>query len=405
MSLNIPSLDIVKVIKDASRKLTGAARRAFEANTTLELLKGSTRRAETVFGWNRRTVTLGLHERLTHIRCLERFAQRGRRRTEERDPNLVEAIHRLAQPNSQVDPRFKTRFLYTRLTAADLRKALVEQAGYSTKALPSVRTISEILNRLNYRLRSVQKTRPLKKIKETDAIFDNVHKVNREADASEQCLRISIDCKATVVLGDYSRDGKARGKKSVAALDHDLADKPKLIPGGILIPKTSELTLTFGQSAKTSDFVADALEGWWKEKSPRFAQVKELVINADNGPETNSQRTQLMQRMVNFADQTGLRVHLVYYPPYHSKYNPIERCWGVLEQHWNGTLLSTVDTALSWAETMTWNGLHPVVRLCDKVYAKGVRLCKAAKAKLEERLQRSPTLPKWDVLIEPRALV
>ena len=96
MSLNIPSLDIVKVIKDASRKLTGAARRAFEANTTLELLKGSTRRAETVFGWNRRTVTLGLHERRTQIRCLERFAQRGRRRTEERDPNLVEAIHRLA---------------------------------------------------------------------------------------------------------------------------------------------------------------------------------------------------------------------------------------------------------------------------------------------------------------------
>ena len=100
---------------------------------------------------------MGLHERRTQIRCQERFAQRGRRRTEERDPNLVEAIHRLAQPNSQVDPRFKTRFLYTRLTAADLRKALVEQAGYSTKALPSVRTISEILNRLNYRLRSVQK--------------------------------------------------------------------------------------------------------------------------------------------------------------------------------------------------------------------------------------------------------
>jgi len=96
---------------------------------------------------------------------------------------------------------------------------------------------------------------------------------------------------------------------------------------------------------------------------------------------------------------------LVYYPPYHSKYNPIERCWGVLEQHWNGTLLSTVDTALSWAGTMTWKGLHPVVHLCDKVYAKGVRLCKAAKAKLEERLHRSPTLPKWDVLIEPRSLV
>ena len=177
------------------------------------------------------------------------------------------------------------------------------------------------------------------------------------------------------------------------------------MPSGILIPKIGELTLTLGQSAKTSDFVADALETWWQETSPRFAQVKELVINADNGPETNSQRTQFMQRMVDFADRTGLRIHLVYYPPYHSKYNAIERCWGVLEQHWNGTLLSTVDTVLEWTRTMTWKGLHPVVRLCQKVYAKGVRLGKAAKKKLDERLQRSTTLPKWDIRIEPRPLV
>lgn len=163
--------------------------------------------------------------------------------------------------------------------------------------------------------------------------------------------------------------------------------------------------MTFGQSAKTSDFVADALEQWWQENASRFPQVKELVINADNGPETNSQRTQFMHRMVTWADRTGLRLHLIYYPPYHSKYNPIERCWGVLERHWNGTLLSTVDTALEWAKTMTWKGLHPGVRFCEKVYAKGVRLGKAAKTQLEERLRRSVTLPKWDILIEPRPLV
>lgn len=225
MSLDLNSLTAVKLIKAAARKLTGAKRRAYQAQTTQELLEGSARRAETVFGWSRRTVTVGLHERRTQIRCQERFADRGRKRTEVQAPDLVEAIHRLAEPRSQVDPKFKTPFLYTRLTAAALRQALIEQAGYASEALPTVRTLSAILNRLNYRLRSVQKTRPLKKIKETDAIFTNLHQVNQAADASPECLRISLDCKATVTVGDYSRHGQARGPKPVAALDHDLATK------------------------------------------------------------------------------------------------------------------------------------------------------------------------------------
>jgi hypothetical protein len=227
MSLELNSTAAVQRIKDAGRKLTGAKRRAFEAQTTQELLGGSARRAETVFGWSRRTVALGLHELRTGIRCQERFADRGHRRTEEQDPKLAEVIHRLAQPHSQVDRQFKSPFLYTRLSAAAMRRALVEQEGYASEDLPTVRTISTILNRLNYRLRSVQKSRPAKKIKETDAIFANVHAVNQAADASPECLRISLDCKATVNVGDYSRAGQARSPKPLAALDHDLATKKK----------------------------------------------------------------------------------------------------------------------------------------------------------------------------------
>lgn len=227
MSLEPNSTAAVQLIKEAARKLTGGKRRAFEAQTTQELLGGSARRAETVFGWSRHTVTLGLHELRTGIRCQERFADRGHRRTEEQDPRLVEAIHRLAQPQSQVDPQFKSPFLYTRMSAAAMRQALIDQEGYAAEDLPTVRTISTIMNRLNYRLRSVQKSRPAKKIKETDAIFANVHAVNAATDASPECLRISLDCKATVNLGDYSRGGQARSPKPVAALDHDLAAKKK----------------------------------------------------------------------------------------------------------------------------------------------------------------------------------
>jgi len=105
--------------------------------------------------------------------------------------------------------------------------------------------------------------------------------------------------------------------------------------------------------------------------------------------------------MVQWADAIGKPIQLLYYPPYHSKYNPIERCWGILEQHWNGTQLIDVQTMLGWAKTMTWKGLHPVVELSTQLYQKGIALGKAAMRAVEARLERHPLLPKWDILIRP----
>ena len=127
-----------------------------------------------------------------------------------------------------------------------------------------------------------------------------------------------------------------------------------------------------------------------------------MVIDLDNGPELASGRTQFIKRLVEFADRYNLRIRLVYYPPYHSKYNPIERCWGILENHWNGTLLDSVETTLNWAKTMTWKGIHPVVHLLQGPYETGVRVAKKAFQQFRERLVRSATLPKWSVTIDPK---
>ena len=105
--------------------------------------------------------------------------------------------------------------------------------------------------------------------------------------------------------------------------------------------------------------------------------------------------------MVEFADAIGKPIQLVYYPPYHSKYNPIERCWGILEQHWNGTKLSDAKTMLEWAKNLTWKGMRPVVELSRKAYAKGISLEKAAMQAVEARLKRDLTLPKYDIVINP----
>ena len=126
--------------------------------------------------------------------------------------------------------------------------------------------------------------------------------------------------------------------------------------------------------------------------------------NLDNGPDNSGARTQFLYRLVRFADATGLEVQLVYYPPYQSKYNLIERCWGILDNHWNGTLLNSVHTVVEWARTMTWNGVQPVVSLVEKTYDKGVRIAKAAFKAVESRLQRDTILPKYEILIQPQSI-
>ena len=137
------------------------------------------------------------------------------------------------------------------------------------------------------------------------------------------------------------------------AADHDMGPDAVLSPAGILEVDRDQLSIIFGTSRDTGDFVADALELWWSSRGVEYPHVRRLLINLDNGPQIASSRTQFMKRLVEFSDRHQLTLELAYYPPYHSKYNLIERCWGILENHWNGTLLMSIDTALRWAKTMT----------------------------------------------------
>ena len=217
---------------------------------------------------------------------------------------------------------------------------------------------------------------------------------------ADHVTRLSIDCKATVPIGDVSRGGRTRGDNQ--ACDHDLGLHEKYTPCGIVDEDSGQLHITFGSSYKTSDFIVDALEAWWAalDASEQVAMTR-LQIKTDNGPESSGRRTQFLQRMVAWCDAIGKPIQLLYYPPYHSKYNPIERCWGILEVHWNGTKLVDVKTMVAWAKSMTWKGIHPIVTLSRQVYQKGVSLSKRAMQAIEVRLERDSELPYWDILIRP----
>ena len=164
----------------AASKMTGPTRRAFQAEMALKYCGGNPLLAETIFGWGRHTVEVGLGERRTGIRCLgAQSAFSGRNRWEDTHPEAAEALSRLAEAHAQQDPTFRTTLAYTRLTAKAALAALGAQ-GYSAEQLPSPSTMAEVLNRMGFRLRKVVKAKPQKKIAETDAIFANIEKKTRK---------------------------------------------------------------------------------------------------------------------------------------------------------------------------------------------------------------------------------
>jgi transposase len=397
--------NLINTFKKIAKGLSGAEKRLFIAEITRTYLDGNVRKAESIFGWNRNSNQLGLKE-LTHgIICYVDIHERGNKPIEKKQKHGKTDIKELIEPETQVDPQFKSDLKYVRITAPKIRQLLINRKGYSEKELPKVRTINNLLNRLGYTLKRVQKTKPFKKIKETDAIFDNLKKINEDASKSPSTLRISIDTKAKVNLGDFSRGGKKRSLVAPKAGDHDMNPIGKLVPFGILEVKEGQLIDLIGNSYETSDFIVDSLQLWWDGRKENYASIKKLVINLDNGPSMSSHRTQFIKRMTEFSIKNQIEIQLAYYPLYHSKYNPIERCWGVLENHWNGDILKSVEKTLEMIKTMTWKGINPIVCFLDKCFKKGIKLTKKEMKKYQNQIKRSDTLPKWDVLIGNGLLV
>lgn len=389
----------IKILKETEEVLEGYDSRIFKARVVKALGPGGQRKAERELKWNRKTIRKGLYE-LENDVCIDRLSETGRKNCQYHLPNLLEDITAIVKPSSQADPTFRTTQLYSPLTAGEVRRRLAEDMGYNDEELPCERTIRSKLNEMGYKPRKVKKIRPVKKIPQTDAIFDQVHSINKEADETEGVVRISIDTKAAVNIGPFSRGGYNRS--GIQASDHDFGPETVLKLFGIFLPACDESFLYFTESSVTPDFMFDALEDLWPAIDHRFSPHT-LVVNSDNGPENNSHRTQFIKRAVEFAFEKQITVRLAYYPPYHSKYNPIERVWGVLENHWNGELLDSVEKVMGLARTMKWNAKNPLVKMVKGIYETGVKLTKKMMSGYEALINRLEGLEKWFVDIIPYA--
>lgn len=198
-----------ELLKSAASQLRGTRRRRFLAEVCDKLCDGSVRKAEARFGWGRETIAKGLNERNSGpIDERAKYSNnRGKQRSEDANPQLAIDIRLIVEPHTQSDPELKTERQYTNLSAAEVRQALFDR-GYQEHQVPSERTLRDILNRMNYRLKRIQKGKPLKKTPQTDAIFENVQAARHAAGADPECLEVSLDTKTKVKLGEYSQGGK-----------------------------------------------------------------------------------------------------------------------------------------------------------------------------------------------------
>ncbi len=147
---------------DTANALKGSTRRLFMARTVNELGTGGQRRAERELGWSRGTIRKGTHELESGVTCIDNFAARGRKRTEVHLLNLLTDITAIVDRQSQTDPQFRTNRLYTRLSAAEVRRQLIAHYGYTDDELPTAETIGAKLNALGYYPQKVAKTQPKK---------------------------------------------------------------------------------------------------------------------------------------------------------------------------------------------------------------------------------------------------
>ena len=289
-------------------------------------------------------------------------------------PELETDIKKRIENKLYTDPYFETEQLFCSLTINEVMKELLKTGKYK-QGFISRNSLENLLNQMGYNLKKVKRNKPLKKVEKTDEIFENVELKKEQAINDENTALISIDTKDKVIIGPYSRNGKSR--ILVEACDHELINDC-LIPFGIIDLKTNQTYFYNFMNKPSSNEIVDCIDDYLSDKF-----YTKLVILLDNRPDNSGVRTAFLKGLVDLSDKYQIEIKLVYYPPYHSKYNPIERVWARLEKMWNGMLFSTRQICMKVMEHLTWNNVKAKVKYITKEYKKGITYSKEEMNKYE----------------------
>lgn len=341
-------------------------------------------------------------------KCFESFCYgtqtkiefRGRKKVEDIHPEIISQIKDILKTYEYTDSHFKTETLFVDLSLQNLRNELILRYDYTEDTCPCKSTLLRLLTDLGYKIQKVKKTKVLEKIPETDAIFENVNETKQFIPLSgDNVAVISIDDKNRKKIGNISDNGYSWFERE--ALDHDTNFNCSVVPFGILDLKTDESFIYCNKGSSTANFKVDCIEKYLLNKKDKYS-INRLIIFLDNGPENSSKRTLWIKSLIALAKKYNISIELVYYPPYHSKYNPIERYWARLQVSWSGLIINTIDKLIETINKVTWKGIKSKATLVTKEYKKGISIDKNDIQELEKKhVYREEGIEKWSLVITP----
>lgn len=342
-------------------------------------------------------------------KCIEIFKKgkqiikekRGRKKSEEMYPEIVKHIKEICEKSEFVDKSLQDHIVYVDITPKAIVNSLKEKYHY--EKCPCENTIRRILKeKLGYKLTKVKKNKIQKKIPQTDAIFNNVWYWKWILKLSgNNIIGISIDDKTSKYIGQLSGGGYSWIVRN--ALDHDTLPDYIIKPFGILDLKTDQPYIFCTTSNSTADYKVDCIEEYLQIKRKENPSIDTLIIFLDNGPENNSKRKLWRFRIGKLAIKYNIHIQLVYYPPYHSKYNPIEHFWGVLQNHWSGLIIDDLDKLVGAINSCTWNNIQAKCFLRTKKYEKGKKVDKTELEQIEKKFvfYNNPNIEQWTMGFYP----
>ena len=328
---------------------------------------------------------------------------RGRKRVEEKHPKILIQLFEICKNYENVDKRMQDEIVYIGLTLSGIRNKLITEYDYSETNCPvenSIRTI--LIEKFGYKITRIKKDRVYKKTPFTNFIFKNVfEKLDLLELSDENMIGISIDDKVAKYIGLLSGHGVSWLEKH--ALDHDTTPNCIVKPFGIMDLKTKETFVHCTTSNSTADFKVDCIEEYLQYKLKENPNISKLLVFLDNGPENSSRRKLWKYRMINLAIKYNIQIELVYYPPYHSKYNKIEHYWGVLQKHWGRLIIDSLDKLIGAINSCKWAGMNSKGFLKEKIYEKGRKIDENELKELEMKHISYPdkNIKQWSLIISP----
>lgn len=328
---------------------------------------------------------------------------RGRKLYEFHHPKIIKDLHEICKFVENADSGMQNDIIYIDYTLSDMKEKLINEYNYLREEAPCEHTISRILKEyFGYKLTKIKKSKVLKKIPETDAIFAHVKLRLLAVELSgDDTIAWSIDDKAKKPLGNFSENGKSYANKK--ANDHDTNYEKVITSFGILNLKTNKTYVYCTDNNSTAEFKVDCIEERLNEELKTNPNIKKLMLFLDNGPENSSARSLWIYKLIETAKKYNITIELVYYPPYHSKYNKIEHYWGVLQRKWSKEIIKTEKKLIEVINHTKWHNIKSEGYFRDKKYEKGIKIDKEILDVLKEKhiSHGSTKLKKWSVIITP----